>query len=681
MREPQRFIVLLAGICALAMSQLVPAAQISPASAEAQSDLRLSPQHPRVYLNAANRDRLKKALAASAPEAIRFKRVIDSAAAGANIYGFSAHFAALMYQLTGEERYARLAIEMVDKDVAAAEKAIAAGQKPAISGDSYLYVGPGIRSLALTYDWCYDRLTDQQKQRWLKYANQAVWNVWHHPQAHWGELKAPWSGWSVNNPGNNYYYSFLTATVMLGLASHGENPQAADWLAMSRDKVANQVLPYFKDLEGGGSREGTGYGVSQRELFAIFDIWKASTGQDIAPGLAHPRDSIFSMIHSTVPTMDRIAPVGDHARESSAALFDYHRGYLLVAARLAGDPQAAGLVRYYLEHCSVPRMRNDFMCIDDFVYGLGDAQAVELSQLDPVYYASGTGQCYARSSWQADATWLHFICGPYVESHAHRDQGSFLLYKRQWLAFDENILTHSGIEQGEMHHNLLRFEKDGKTVQMAYGTASKLLALQSENDFVYFAGDTSDAYKGSEPRSDNSARIKSVIRQMVFIKPDCLVVFDRGQTAAGIERIWQLNTPIKPMISDGGKGPIRLADKSKLTLVPLDDSVSAKLVDWTATDAKEYLGGWRIELTDRSPAEDFSLLNVIHLDDAAEGISPLSAAQQRGAQIKLKDGRQVKVLFNISGAVGGSIRIDRAGQNIFDAALSTQVTNPTLFGQ
>ncbi len=168
---------------------------------------------------------------------------------------------------------------------------------------------------------------------------------------------------------------------------------------------------------------------------------------------------------------------------------------------------------------------------------------------------------------------------------------------------------------------------------------------------------------------------------MVFIKPDCLVVFDRGQTAAGIERIWQLNTPIKPTTAVGGKGPITLADKTKLTLVPLDESASARLVDWSAIDSKEYHGGWRVELADRGPSEFYSMLNVIYLDDAADSVEPVADGTQRGTQIKLKDGRLVKILFSTTGPIGGSIKIKRNGKNVFDGTLSGEVPELPLFNQ
>ena len=55
------------------------------------------------------------------------------------------------------------------------------------------------------------------------------------------------------------------------------------------------------------------------------------------------------VIHSTVPTLDRLAPTGDHARDSSAALFDYHREYLLVLQALFPEERLSGIARTLLE--------------------------------------------------------------------------------------------------------------------------------------------------------------------------------------------------------------------------------------------------------------------------------------------------------------------------------------------
>src|SRR5438874_725915 len=81
----------------------------------------------------------------------------------------------------------------------------------------------------------------------------AVWNVWNNDQAHWGAVEDHWSGWATSDPGDNYYYSFLEATMYWALAS-----KSSTW----QNFLATQKWPplgsYFAALPGGGSREGTG---------------------------------------------------------------------------------------------------------------------------------------------------------------------------------------------------------------------------------------------------------------------------------------------------------------------------------------------------------------------------------------------------------------------------------------
>ncbi len=295
----------------------------------------------------------------------RFKAYVDQAVDGNPGYGFSATDAVYMYRLTGEPQYATLAISWVEDQVTAAEVAIAAAQRPEIANDSYLYVGPMLRDVALVYDWCSPLLTPLQRTRWEAYADQAVWNVWNFADASWGGHPFPWSGWSVDNPGNNYHYSFLEATMYWGFAADRQS-----WI----DFLANVKLPalvaYFQGLPGGGSREGTGYGVSLGRLFELYRLWKDSTPThvDLAAQSTHLADTIDYWIHATVPTLDRYAPVGDLARESYPWLYDYHRNLVLEArAMVAGASPQAARASWWLHHISIDQMTGGFNFRDDLL--------------------------------------------------------------------------------------------------------------------------------------------------------------------------------------------------------------------------------------------------------------------------------------------------------------------------
>ncbi|HPM66425.1 MAG TPA: hypothetical protein PLX45_09245, partial [Piscinibacter sp.] len=147
----------------------------------------VSGTHPKVLLNhAATKSCLQQLLNSGSASATRFKNMVDSQMNGGNVYGFEPWYAALMYQVTGQQAYATYAIQQTDAFVASEEALIAANQRATVAGDSYLEVGPMIGSVALVYDWTYSLLTPTQRTRWITYANQAVWNVWNYQQAKWG---------------------------------------------------------------------------------------------------------------------------------------------------------------------------------------------------------------------------------------------------------------------------------------------------------------------------------------------------------------------------------------------------------------------------------------------------------------------------------------------------------------
>ena len=66
----------------------------------------------------------------------RFRGWVDTAVSGSPGYAFSASDAALMFLLSGGDKYCALAIRMVEKEVGDAEQAIADGSRPEIAGDS-----------------------------------------------------------------------------------------------------------------------------------------------------------------------------------------------------------------------------------------------------------------------------------------------------------------------------------------------------------------------------------------------------------------------------------------------------------------------------------------------------------------------------------------------------------------
>lgn len=628
---------------------------------------------PRILVSdAATITRYRNLVSSQAPSAVRFKSLVDAEMAGSRAYDFKPWYAALMGKVTGTASYCSFAVSRTESFVASEEALIAANQRATVAGDSYLEVGPMIGNVALVYDWCRDSMTAAQRTRWMNYANQAVWNVWNPTQARWGNTTYTWSGWSIDNPANNYYYSFLEATMLLGLATYGENPQAQTWIDRFRtDKIANQLMVVFnRDLTGGGSREGTGYGTAMKNLWRLYDWWERSTGERIATMTPHTLASMTHLMHQITPTLDRLAPTGDHARDSTAALFDYHRDYLQVLMRLFPNERATGVAKSLLAASSVPRMANSFMYYADFLYDSSDLAARPVTELSTAYWGSGTGQFPMRSSWARDAAFANFICGPYSESHAHHDQGSFVLFKGNWLAYDSNIASASGIEQAESLHNLVRVEQNGSVITQREGAPQcQMLALAENAQYAYGVARVTPIY-------DGKAGIVKVEREFLFLKPGTFVVMDRVQTSgSGIRRIWTLNTPVTPAVSGDSFSVVNGANRLDVTrLSPA--GLTTQVVGWAGSGIAS--SGSRVDVAD-SNGDSSVFLHVMGTDGSVTSSARSDASGQVGAQIAMSNGRMAVVRFSTAGT-GGTIEIrDASGAVLSSGALPTTVQAPALY--
>jgi hypothetical protein len=585
--------------------------------------------HPRIYIEA-HRARLQASLSAGSAQAVRFKAVADSWVAGQNVWGFQVWNAALLGQLTGDPKYCSKAIREVDANVTAEEGRIASGAQPVVSMNSYLEVGTVIGDLALTYDWCFDQVSASQKTRWLRYANQAVWNVWHPTQAKWGSTSRPWTGWSTNNPSNNYYYSFLRATMLLGLAAKGEDTQADGWISQFREtKFLGQLVPAFdKELRGGGSREGTAYGVSHRSLFHLYDLWHATTGEKLQAKTKHARQSLRAAMHQVVPTLDRFAPTGDQPRDKTATFYDYQRNYLQELIDMYPNDPVAGRAKSLLAASNLPRMERMEMLVYDFLYDNDGVTALPLEQMPTKYYASGIGHIYARSGWDKQATWVNLIAGAYTESHAHQDQGSLLIYKGGWLAGDGVLGSQNGIIQDTTSHSLVRITSGSATVKQVVNTTSSLVGLHHGDGWLYSATDTTAAYGGS-------AAVGKVQREMIYLEPNVVVVYDRVATGSNTSQVWQLATPTRPAIS-GTTATIAAAHT--LTVQRLAPAGSSVVTDMSRVTG--HTSGFRLDTS--LAGGDRRYLHVLSLDGA---VLSATATGDTGVSIALAGGQTANISF------------------------------------
>ncbi len=518
----------------------------------------------------------------------RFRNWVDSAVNGSPGYAYEARDSVLMYRISRDVKYCNHAVGLVEQQVAQAEAAIAAGQRPAIAADSYLEVGPMIADLAMTYDTCAARVTSSQRQRWSAYAQQAIWNVWNHQDARWGNTSHPWSGWSVNNPGNNYYFSFVEATMMWALATR--NPT---WMALLKTDKLPKLEAYYRNMPTGGSLEGTGYGTAQMRLFELYRIWRDATGIDLANANPHATSTIQWWVHGTVPTRTHFAPIGDQSRNSVPELYDYHRRLVLEARRLTNDPAAQRIASWWLNTISVQQMAQGA----NFRYDLLPPGSNGSAPTALHYHGSATGHLFARSSWDTTAMWMSYVAGPYNESHAHQDQGAFTLYARDWLAVTENIWSRSGIQQGTEVHNTMRFERSNTSTAQCTAPANDRIVHQCEspqsiatmtvtpgaNGAITVDSDLTPVYRGNPALTRWTRNLQFANRR--------LTVRDNFILGSGTTAFFQVQVPVQPTVSGStitaGNLRVRVLEPANATIT---------LRNWNTVNASEFTKGWRIDI-------------------------------------------------------------------------------------
>jgi hypothetical protein len=292
-------------------------------------------------------------------------------------------------------------------------------------------------------------------------------------------------------------------------------------------------------------------------------------------------------------------------------------------------------------------MTDSFMVGYDFIYDNGNITSSSLTGLNTTYFAQGIGETYSRSNWSKHATWMSLVAGPYTETHAHQDQGSLMIYKDGWLAYDAVVDSHSGLRQETTAHGLVRISSGSAPIAQVLGTESEVVALHEGTGWMHVAADLTPAY-------DGNAAIAKVQREIVYLQPDVLVVYDRVKSSASTTQTWQLVSPKKPTIS--GTSAMFTTTTHALHVARFEPTsgVTASAYSMTSDPSGDYASGYRLDET--VAGGDRRYLHVLSIDGA---IGSASAAGPEAVSILLTDGRVATVTF-ASSAIGGSLVLDGA---------------------
>jgi hypothetical protein len=295
-------------------------------------------------------------------------------------------------------------------------------------------------------------------------------------------------------------------------------------------------------------------------------------------------------------------------------------------------------------------MGSAFMLAYDFLYDNTMVTAQPVDGLNTTYYASGIGELYARSGWDAHATWVNLIAGPYTQSHAHQDQGSLMIYKDGWLAYDSVIDSHSGLPQETTAHGLVRIDSGGAPVPQIAGTMPRLTALHQGTGYTYAAADLTAAYNGS-------SAVQKSQREIMYLLPDVVVVFDRVQSATGTTQTWQLASPVAASIS----GTMATITSSGHALNVQKISGGTMAVTPFTSVSSDYSGGFRLDET--MAGGDNRYLHVLSIDGAVSSTSPAGDATHPGVTVRMSNGHTATVTF-VRDTTGATLVLDGTTQTM-----------------
>jgi hypothetical protein len=217
-----------------------------------------------------------------------------------------------------------------------------------------------------------------------------------------------------------------------------------------------------------------------------------------------------------------------------------------------------------------------------------------------------------------------------------------MIYKGEWLAYDAVVNSNSGLRQETGAHSLVAITSGGTAIPQVMGTSSQLVALHTGVGWLYAASDVTAAYGGN-------AAVSQVQREILFLQPDTVVVYDRVNTASSTTQTWQLASPIQPTIN--GTTATIAGTSHTLTVQRLEPSATASVYDYATQDpSDDYNGGFRLD--EQIAGADQRFLHVLSIDGA------VSSATGSGdsVTVTLASGTTVMIAFNHS-AIGATLTV------------------------
>ena len=593
--------------------------------------------------------------------------------------------------------------------------------------------------VALLYDWCHAHLSEPEKKQLRALLvptmeedmkNGRLWRSFH-----------------------NAGHTAALELTLSALALYGDDKVAERALVFLKPEL-DDMLSVFEELFPDGEwAEGTDYArhASHHGLRAFLAL-KTATNIDLVTSSKHFRNIASYLFYATKP--NGLMFSGDDNDWPYLTSWDHMA--LLMSASVYRD----GHAQWFLRNITRP----SFGLVDrdrwaDPLWRDDSIAETPLDDLPLAKHVGGKGRVMARSgrTWGDESrdTWLAFTNGDYFGDHDHYDVNAFQIsrgdgdlaidsgrYDDDWgivgqpakmmrsqlfnyyqrtiahntmLVNDPNESFPSGLlNDGGQRWLLARgknrnvpedwaqgvFPSDDGTGTCDWTTnpgrweRGDIVAYQATKDFVFVRGDATKAYA--------PAKLSSFVRDLVFVRPSLVVVFDHVvATKPAFEKTWLLHTIDEPKVAnDGGwfevlDGGSRLFGMALLPMSRRLVKVGGRGNEFVVTGVRykvgpesevapsalhegERPGSWRIEERPTAAQAEDWFANVLLLTDRTSEERPrIDVLTNDDAtlafQVRLDDQSVTTFRFAKGSKPSASLTIARAGKTVFDGTLSNAV--------
>jgi len=438
---------------------------------------------------------------------------------------------------------------------------------------------------------------------------------------------------------HNYIWMSAGGVALWALATAGEDAQADEIFDTIRRRFNEGLFPAWRYLDGLPS-EPMGYWalyVFSPGVLALLGAQSAFE-RDLVGEIAREDSGWLArhfenLVASTLPDL-RYIPWGDLQGGPNGGVTHEMAGITDALTWALRSGAGAHLSERIVRRRGLARFHGETGIFYLLYTRALAARPVERTAPPASFFAGAGhgGHFIARSGWDDGATIASFTVTDHFGDHHHYDQGSFVIYRNGLLAVDPPVYRQvRGPQQRTDNHNTLLI--GGEAQRPARGQWFRTIeefrknldaGRKLESGDILFHEDAG-AWAGASGEFSRAYReglVERCVRQILFVRPEIIIVVDRIEAPAGGEVPavdWLLHVPAPPVVAGS---EIRASNgKSWLRARPLLDGTVEPVVERSDVNTHRvryrHAGAARIRRT------------LVHLIDVGDGSLPADVLAAR----------------------------------------------------